>query len=402
MSQRDAEEFADRFNKDLAARLREALAAQQRQEQSDHYRTKAAVWDSLTNDHDMDPREAERMVDAAFAQIGGTEGNDFLQELAGEIASGNPISRDSAESLVELANEHEGPGTFSLPGTHATGVDQEPAREAVDARESQQPATTEPPAAEATVSSSADRSSASIGGMTSGAQEEMSATELQQFLVDQGYDLGEFGPNGDGVDGIIGGVTTAAIKEFQKDQGLQVDGIVGKNTLAAIQELQAQQVAEREQSQGQTAEAAVKEQQPEATPEIAQSDDGRAADAEPDVKQAAIDMADDEFALGQAQQRQEDRDIKNALERGEIGAGDALAALVMGQDAAANAAQAAAVQANTPSPLHEMQQEMNAIREVMNNAGVGGVQEADEGAERSSASVATSPGQRIDTGHSRI
>jgi peptidoglycan hydrolase-like protein with peptidoglycan-binding domain len=50
------------------------------------------------------------------------------------------------------------------------------------------------------------------------------------------YDIGTTGPDGDGVDGIIGPKTKAAIKQFQTDhgEGLVVDGIYGPKTRAAF------------------------------------------------------------------------------------------------------------------------------------------------------------------------
>lgn len=61
-----------------------------------------------------------------------------------------------------------------------------------------------------------------------------SVEEFQKILKDLGYDLGEFGPKGDGVDGKFGRVTKDAIKSFQKDHGLKVDGIIGINTATAL------------------------------------------------------------------------------------------------------------------------------------------------------------------------
>ena len=53
--------------------------------------------------------------------------------------------------------------------------------------------------------------------------------KLQQALIDNGYNVGKTG-----ADGIVGKNTVAAIKEYQKDNGLTVDGIAGKNTLGAL------------------------------------------------------------------------------------------------------------------------------------------------------------------------
>ena len=53
--------------------------------------------------------------------------------------------------------------------------------------------------------------------------------KLQKALIDAGYDVG-----GTGADGILGKNTEAAIKQYQKDNGLVVDGIAGKNTLGSL------------------------------------------------------------------------------------------------------------------------------------------------------------------------
>ena len=52
---------------------------------------------------------------------------------------------------------------------------------------------------------------------------------LQQLLNDHGYLK-------DGIDGIFGVKTEAAVKKFQSAQGLKVDGIVGPKTWAALME----------------------------------------------------------------------------------------------------------------------------------------------------------------------
>lgn len=53
--------------------------------------------------------------------------------------------------------------------------------------------------------------------------------KLQQALVDAGYDVGK-----SGVDGIYGNATAAAVKQYQKDNGLAVDGIAGQYTLGSL------------------------------------------------------------------------------------------------------------------------------------------------------------------------
>lgn len=65
---------------------------------------------------------------------------------------------------------------------------------------------------------------------------------LQEYLVGKkpglqhtGYNLGTSGPDGDGVDGIVGPKTKQAIKDFQRDHGgLTKDGIYGPKTRAAF------------------------------------------------------------------------------------------------------------------------------------------------------------------------
>lgn len=49
--------------------------------------------------------------------------------------------------------------------------------------------------------------------------------KLQEALIAAGYDVGKTG-----ADGVLGKNTEAAIKKYQKDNGLTVDGIAGKNT----------------------------------------------------------------------------------------------------------------------------------------------------------------------------
>ena len=55
--------------------------------------------------------------------------------------------------------------------------------------------------------------------------------KIQQFLVKQGYDLGDYGDEEDGVDGKYGKLTKKAVEEFQKKKGnLEIDGKVGPET----------------------------------------------------------------------------------------------------------------------------------------------------------------------------
>ena len=53
--------------------------------------------------------------------------------------------------------------------------------------------------------------------------------ELQQLLIQFGYDLGVWADDGD-----FGDLTEAAVRSFQWKNDLEVDGIVGKDTIAAL------------------------------------------------------------------------------------------------------------------------------------------------------------------------
>lgn len=57
---------------------------------------------------------------------------------------------------------------------------------------------------------------------------------VQAQLASLGYDLGPWGPAGDGVDGFYGSDTAAAVVAFQTAAGIGVDGIVGSQTRGAL------------------------------------------------------------------------------------------------------------------------------------------------------------------------
>lgn len=78
-----------------------------------------------------------------------------------------------------------------------------------------------------------------IGALTyQGAEDAFGSEEavrsIQTDLKDMGYDLGTFGPNEDGVDGDYGKTTTQAVREFQKDAGLEPTGNVDQRTWDAL------------------------------------------------------------------------------------------------------------------------------------------------------------------------
>lgn len=58
--------------------------------------------------------------------------------------------------------------------------------------------------------------------------------ELQAALVKRGYDLGNTGPNGDGVDGELGPLTEMRISEFKTSIGYQARPYVGPLTWKAL------------------------------------------------------------------------------------------------------------------------------------------------------------------------
>jgi len=56
--------------------------------------------------------------------------------------------------------------------------------------------------------------------------------QVQKFLQELGYDLGNFG-----IDGVPGPHTKNAVKQFQNDYGLSPDGIIGPQTMSMINKL---------------------------------------------------------------------------------------------------------------------------------------------------------------------
>jgi hypothetical protein len=71
--------------------------------------------------------------------------------------------------------------------------------------------------------------------LNEGSSKEDKVKKIQQFLVDNEYDLGEYGDKGDGVDGEYGRLTRKAVEDFQKKEGnLKVDGKVGPKTAEAM------------------------------------------------------------------------------------------------------------------------------------------------------------------------
>jgi murein L,D-transpeptidase YcbB/YkuD len=56
--------------------------------------------------------------------------------------------------------------------------------------------------------------------------------QVQKFLQELGYDLGDTG-----IDGVTGPKTKSAVKQFQNDYGLTPDGIIGSQTLGMINQI---------------------------------------------------------------------------------------------------------------------------------------------------------------------
>lgn len=76
----------------------------------------------------------------------------------------------------------------------------------------------------------------------------MAVQTLQERLIRLGYDLGKWGADGD-----FGDCTDLAVKQFQRDHGLEADGIVGPVTMAAIEDaLEKQDKIDRDAAADQT------------------------------------------------------------------------------------------------------------------------------------------------------
>lgn len=57
---------------------------------------------------------------------------------------------------------------------------------------------------------------------------------VQSVLAKRGYDLGKSGPNNDGVDGVLGMKTKAAIKKLQSNAGLDQTGVIDTQVLQSL------------------------------------------------------------------------------------------------------------------------------------------------------------------------
>lgn len=71
--------------------------------------------------------------------------------------------------------------------------------------------------------------------LAKGAQGE-AVKQAQKALKELGYDLGEFGEQADGVDGIFGNMTESAVKAFQEANNLEITGIIDEKTLGLLKE----------------------------------------------------------------------------------------------------------------------------------------------------------------------
>lgn len=60
--------------------------------------------------------------------------------------------------------------------------------------------------------------------------------DVQSTLANQGYNLGDWGEKGDGVDGVFGEDTAKAVRQFQVDHDLEPSGLIDQPTLNAIED----------------------------------------------------------------------------------------------------------------------------------------------------------------------
>ena len=66
---------------------------------------------------------------------------------------------------------------------------------------------------------------------------------MQSKLVYYGYNLGNTGPNKNGVDGKFGPKTDEAVRSFQDDAGIKVDGMYGPESHKALMNFNVDQVS---------------------------------------------------------------------------------------------------------------------------------------------------------------
>ncbi len=64
------------------------------------------------------------------------------------------------------------------------------------------------------------------------AKDKDAVSKIQKMLVDKDYDLGKYGPNKDGVDGLFGRKTKAALSKYNYEK--EIDGVIGPKTELAF------------------------------------------------------------------------------------------------------------------------------------------------------------------------
>lgn len=85
---------------------------------------------------------------------------------------------------------------------------------------------------------------------------------LQELLLQLGYDLPRYGADGD-----FGSETEAAVKAFQKDEGLEVDGKYGEKSHAALMDAVADDDEDGSEQEGGAANTPVEPEEPDAPDE---------------------------------------------------------------------------------------------------------------------------------------